>query len=393
MQLSRKTIAAGVYSIVVATLLLAASRADWLPDAQDRFTYDWRTYLFTERASEPVKDIVLLLINEKSLKGYPYLSPIDRGLLADLVTAIDATGPKAIGLDIILDRPTEAAKDVKLISALRNAKTKVILGALDSRGASVESLSEQEAFLSAIGRPAGHLFFATEENLLTLGDQAVRFMLPADSRPPSRPAFSQLLAEVDGEKLKPSSNLIFWRHPPAMGGADLFQRFTVEAHRDRNGSTLGTILPDAWKGAFAGKIVLIGGAFSDRDRHLTPLSIATGARIPGIQVHAQILAQLREGKSVFTMHWAVELFAVAAVAGLGFFSARRWRLSGDGWRTSFLALLALVALGIGFFWAFRLILPSATLSYAWLLGLLGGNRADWASAHWARLFCPSKPAA
>lgn len=220
-------------SILIGIALVAASRWNLLPEAPDQITYDWRTYLLTERAARPRDDIAIVLVDERSLSGYPYVSPIDRGMLAELVAAVDAAGPKAIGLDLIFDRATESAKDDALAAALRQTKAPVILGAVDSRGGEdAAGLTDQEAFLARTGRPAGHLFLAPEKNRLTLGDQAVRFTLPPASEAPSRSAFARLLAEVDSPKPEPASPLIYWRKPPAGGGAELFPTFTVPAHRD-----------------------------------------------------------------------------------------------------------------------------------------------------------------
>ena len=146
-------------------------------------------------------------------------------------------------------------------------------------------------------------------------------MLPPAEQPP-RPSFARLLADLDGKKPEPASPLIFWRRPPASGGADLFTAFTVPAHRDGNGTPKGSVLPESWRGALAGKIVLIGGGFRDRDLHLTPLTVASREPIHGVGIHAQILAQLRDGRSIHEMPWWVEFLIAAAVAGLGVYAAR-----------------------------------------------------------------------
>ncbi len=129
-----RVLAGILFSVASGLLLVAASRAKLLPAAPDKFTYDWRTYFLAEQAPTPRDDIAILLIDEHSLKGYSYISPIDRGLLAELVKYADASGAKAIGLDMILDRPTEPQKDEALAEAIRQARAPVILGAIDSRG-------------------------------------------------------------------------------------------------------------------------------------------------------------------------------------------------------------------------------------------------------------------
>ncbi len=377
-----------LFSIVAGLVLVAASHQKLLPAAPDKFTYDWRTYFLAEQAQRPRDDIVILLIDEHSLTGYNYLSPVDRGMMAELVKYADASGAKAIGLDMIFDRPTEPSKDDALAETLRQARAPVILGAIDGRGGeTAEGLAYQEAFIAKTGRPAGHVFFGAEQSqLLTLSDQIVRFWLPPSAEPPYRPAFTRLLAEVDGKKAEPASSLIYWRLPPANSGADLFPAFVVPAHRDGAGNPKGPVLPESWRSALAGKIVLIGGAFSDRDLHMTPLTVASLAPVHGVEIHAQILAQLRDGRSIRQMPWWAEFLAAAAVAGLGIIAARRWTLSGSGVISTTIAFLAIVTAGSLLFWEARFILPSATLFLAWALGLFAGNYAGAAAAWFGRVF-------
>ncbi len=381
-----RVIAGILFSVAAGLALAVASAAKLLPAAPDKFTYDWRTYFLAEQADRPRDDIALVLINEKSLEGYDYLSPIDRGLVADLVKAVDAAAPKAIGLDLIIDRHTDAGKDDALAEALRKAQAPVVLGAIDGRrGEGASSLAFQEKFIERTGRAAGHVYFGAEKNLLTLGDQAVRFMLPPSAQPPGRLAFARLLAEVDGKKPEPDSALIYWRHPPAGGGGELFPTFFVPTHRDEAGVMKGSVLPESWKSALTGKIVLIGGAFADRDLHLTPLTVASKTPGHGVEIHAQILAQLRDGRSMHdTPFWADFLLA-AVITGIGILAARRWTLSGGGLISTAIAFFAIVAAGAVMFRAGHVVLPSATLFLAWAIGLFAGNWADEAEVWIHRL--------
>jgi adenylate cyclase len=376
--LGKRIIAGLLFSILAGLVLVGASRAKLLPAAPDKFTYDWRTYLLAEQAPQPRGDIAIINIDERSLTGYNYISPIDRGLIAEVVKSVDEAGAKAIGLDFIIDRPTEPQKDAALVEAIRQARVPVVLGAVDARSREPgEGLAFQEDFIAKTGRAAGHIYFATERDGLTLSDQAVRFMLPPSKKPPHRPSLARLLADIGGKKPVPASRLIFWRRPPASGGAELFTAFTVPAHRDADGNPKGAALPESWRGALAGKIVLIGGAFRDRDLHLTPLTVASGEKVHGVGIHAQILAQLRDGRSIHEMPWWVEFLIAAVVAALGIYAARRWTLSGVGLIPTAIAFLAIVTAGGLLFWAEHIILPSATLFLAWAAGLFAGN---WAGA-------------
>ncbi len=380
--LGKRIIAGLLFSILAGLVLVAASRAELLPDAPDKFTYDWRTYLLAEQAPQPRRDIAIIYINERSLTGYHYISPIDRGLIAEVVKSLDEAGAKAIGLDIIIDRPTEPQKDAALAEAIRNARAPVILGAVDSRsGGPSEGLAFQEEFIAKTGRTAGHIYFAAERDGLTLGDQAVRFMLPPSEDPPHRRSFAQVLADVGGKKPEPGSRLIFWRRPPASGGADLFTAFTIPAHRGADGDPKGAALPESWRGALSGKTVLVGGGFRDRDVHLTPLTVASREKVHGVGIHAQILAQLRDGRAIYEMPWWMEFLIAATVAALGVFAAQRWTLSGVGVISTAIAFLAIVTAGGLLFWTEHIILPSATLFLAWAAGLFAGN---WAGAPGAK---------
>ena len=380
-RLSVKILTGLVFSLAAGLLLVGASRAKLLPAAPDKFTYDWRTYLFAERAPAPRKDIAIILVDEHSLNGYYYLSPIDRGLLAEVIKSVDEAGAKAIGLDVVLDRPTEPQKDKALMEAIKQARATVVLGAHDHRaGETADELAYQEKFIADTGRTAGHFYFAPEPDEFTLSDQAIRYLLPPSPEPPYRPGLAQALADIDGKKPAPESSLIYWRLPPSAAGAELFPEFVVPAHRDRDGNQTRPVLPASWKSALAGKTVLIGGGFSDRDKHMTPLTVATREAVLGIEIHAQILAQLLDGRSVHQIPWWAEFLVAALITGFGIVAAARWTISGSGIISTTIALVTVVAVGCFLFWYSSYLLPSATLFLAWALGLSAGNFGGKAEA-------------
>lgn len=383
---------AALASLAIAVTLVGLDRTGWLWEAPDELTYDWRTYLLTERATHPRDDIALVLIDEESLVGYGYVSPIDRRLTADVVGAIADAGAKAIGLDFIIDRPTEPAKDAAFVAALRAARARlpVVLGAIDDRsGVPDAALAFQADIVARAGVTPAQIYVASEQQRLAIGDQAVRYIVSAPG-PQQRPFFAQALAAAVGVRVTPASPLIAWQHPPAAAGANFVPTFTVPAHRDAAGTPTGDILPSSWRAALAGKIVLVGGAFRDRDRHLTPLSVATAERVPGVQIHAQILAQLLDARSVHQPELWQEILIVAGVAALGFLVAYRWQLTGDELRVSVIAFLLFVGLSFGLFAAFRFILPTATLFFAWPIALYAGRRA--LAIAWPSARSPAQPA-
>ena len=368
----------------VAVVLMAASLAGISPEGPDEWTYDWRTLFFSQSAERPRDDIAIILIDEESMREYDYISPIDRGLVAKLLQALDTAAPKAVGLDFIYDRRSEEKKTQGLIDTIRTMRSPIVFGAIDSRirGFKPEDLKYQEEFIAKTGREAGHVFFARQLDQLKIGDQVVRFMGERSPAPPHRKSIAQLLVEKAGatSPSEPASPFIAWLLPPP--GADLFPLFRVPRHKPDAGAE--TILPESWRPALRGKIVLIGGDFVDRDKHLTPLSVLDGAKMPGVVVQAQILAQLRDGRSIHEVPWKTELVLLAVVALLGFvvssfISAKRY-----DWLVYFCGLAVLVLLGVVLFSTYAIIIPSTTLFFAWTAGVTGGHYAGTV-AHKLRL--------
>ena len=70
---------------------------------------------------EQSQKIVLATITEETVALFQYRSPVDREFLANLIMLLQAKGAKAIGIDVLLDSPTEFEKDKYLKETLRNA--------------------------------------------------------------------------------------------------------------------------------------------------------------------------------------------------------------------------------------------------------------------------------
>jgi adenylate cyclase len=370
---SRLGVALGaVWAVLVAVGLIVLALANVLPEGPDEWTYDWRTFFFSPTADEPRKDVAIILINDTSLAEYDYVSPVDRSLIATLLKALDAAEPRAIGLDFIYDRRSDEAKTRQLIEALRTVKSPIVFGAIDLRvkGFTQENVDYQERFIRETGRDAGHVFFAREEEQLKIGDQVVRYMGDRSDKWP-RKSFAETIAEKAGAPpYEPATPYVAWQLPPD-GNDDLFTLFRVPRHAP--GSSPDKVLPPSWRQALKGKIVLIGGDFVDRDRHLTPMSVWDSAKMPGVLVQAQILAQLLDGRSVHIFAWQYELVLLAIVAFLGFLLARRWETKRYDWILYACGVAVLIVLGIVLFHTFSVITPTTTLFFAWTLGVTGGH--------------------
>ena len=337
-----------------------------LPHGPEHWSADYRTARWSKHPDTQHKRIALIYVTEKTLESYPYLSPTDRQLLANLVKAVDATGPAAIGFDFIVDRPTEAAKDAALIAALRDAKAAVVVGAINEDAhAPGGGHSFQSDYLAKVNRSVGHLHFeGTHPSKVVIRDDVVRLMAkPTASR--SYPAsFAEQLAQKVGSYPKPKSEYISWLLTPT-DNTETFLTLSAEQVLGKSG---GPALPI--KDMLNNRVVLIGGNFSDRDQHLIPLSVTEGRPYPGLFIHAQILAQIIDNRSLSTLSIPVQGIIYLLATAIGFWVGRRQ--TKIHLLTELVSVMALVAIGILAFIYASLIFPYTGVLLTWLAGVSAG---------------------
>lgn len=369
-----------LWAAAITACLAFLTNQNLLPEGPDKWTYDWRTYFFSERAAGQRDDIAMLVINEDTMADYPYIVA-DRGLLAAIVRALGEAHAKAIGLDFVFERPTEPSKDEALIRAIRSSTIPVVLGAIDPRAhlATRHSLDFQRDFfdnagVSALGRVrAGHVILSRRPDLLTAGDQIVRFISPPFNSDPSFESFARVLAEADGPKPPLHSDYIDWLLPPS-NAEETFATVVVPEHKPlTNFENTASILPSSMRSLLKGKIVLVGAEFVDRDLHLTPLSVADKRAVPGVTIQAQIVAQIRDGRSVTGLALWQQSVVVFLLACVGYILGWRARLHQYATATHFISIVILAAVGFLVFEHLKLIIPTTALLFGWLAGVIGGH--------------------
>ncbi len=368
------------WALLSATLILVLSFFNWLPEAPDKMTYDWRIANFSDKAKEQRKDIAVVLINDQSLDQYYTYSPIDRGLLAELVRAIDKAEPAAIGLDFIFDRNAEPEKTNALIDALQNAKAPIVLGAIDKRSKQVseKAFKRQEEFLKRANKKVGHLYFDNEKNPFKIDDNIIRFIGETSKNDPKIASFAETLARIKSKNIAIKSNYIAWQLKPDEGGKPLFPTLFVPEHAPVSGNGNGeTVLPDSFRPLLKNKIVLVGGSFIDRDQHLTPLSFFGETKTSGVYIHAQIIAQLLDDRWVQEFPKAIEFVVLLILSALGFFLGYRFKMREYDVLIGVLGIILLITLGVLAFAFTKTILPSTTLSFAWGLSVPAGHIYRW----------------
>lgn len=380
---------------VVAALLfagIATVSLTWLAhqglmvfQAPDKFAYDWRHALLSRREATTRPDLALVLIADETLSDYPFQQPVNRHFMASLVRALDEAGAKAIGIDFIFDRPTFPDHDRELIETIKSAKTPIVLGAIDNRGsAKANGLAFQKQFFAAAGvspqtQRIGHLYFDRAAQGLGRLDQTIRFVAPPTSNPDQIEAsFAEALVKTSGRNPKPigEGGHIAWLQRTAADGSLAVSEIVVPHHEEED-TTPDNVLPASWRASLKDKIVIVGGNFPDRDRHLIPPSISDGRRVPGAWIHANVAAQLIDGRSLRPLPYHVELAIVGLVAFVAFMAGRIFRLKNYELLVYVVGASVLAAVGLWLFWARGIILPSDTIFYAGLGGITFGHYSEW----------------
>ncbi len=242
-------------------------------------------------APAPDDRVVVLAIDEDTVDGLPARSPVDRQFLAEVVRAVDAARPAAIGLDLLLSRPTDAAKDAALREAIATAQAPVIIAWEEANvrgGDTAQGLSRRETeFAASFGARRGRADLPRD-----IADGLVRQLPEAGAVPP----FALALSEVAGGPGVMPAGRIVWAD-----GA-----FPVYSAR------LASMLPAAW---LEGKIVLVGTDLAEVDRHRTPWAAGEGGDAPGVVIHAHIVSQILSGlERLPAPVWLVALLALAGAA-------------------------------------------------------------------------------
>ena len=337
-----------------------------LPHGPEHWSADLCTALLSDQLKGQHPRIAIVEVDEQTLRESNYLSPVDRSTLAAIVRGLIEADVKVIGLDFVFDRHTEDAKDKELLDVIKGSSVPIVLGALDEPSA--ENQAFESAFLAVASRPIGHLYYGEHHNPAVITDQVIREM--ADPREyPGRQSFAELVARAAGTYRPPASLVISWLRPPKDGR----ETFLTLSGQDVLGRGLKDPLP--LKEMLAGKIVLVGGNFIDRDQHLTPFSVLRSDWYPGVFVHAQIVAQLSDAnrRPILMLGWLGWLFLVALAAVGGFTAGRSPRLSRRRPGVEIVAVIGFIAVSVLSFEFARFVFPFIAVLLGWGWGEMVGH--------------------
>lgn len=345
----------------------------------EHWTADWRTALLADRLDHLHPDIAVVVFNSETLAGRPSLLTVPRDLHAEVIRTIDAAHPRAIGLDFYFVHATDPNKDRAFAETLRTTIAPLVVGAANESADQFNEgqLTYQRAFTQEIGRATGYI------NLRHDRDDIVRFTSPSVISTAYPESFAVRLAQLGGSpSLANVSSLSARRIAWLWGPGHNPQPFlTIPAQELLPGSSDAKVQGILQE--LSGKIVITGIDLPYVDRHRTPFSLWTGQPMLGVMVHAQILAQLLDGRRRSDLSPAGDRLFLSAVGLFGL--ALGWRY----WqrRANFLSLgvatAVLVAIDAALFLWWRTALPLTLALYVWGVAVTAG--------HHLRKVCVSAP--
>ena len=247
-------------------------------------------------------NIVVVAINEQTLSQFPYRSPVDRAFLANLLTTLSAKHPRAIGIDLLFDQPTETPKDAALQKVIATSKVPLVIAYTDSPALVT---TQQSAYVDSFvpARWRGNVTLATDQF------DTARWIFPGakDHTGHYVTGFVRKLAADAGVKTPEKLVPLAWHGKPSPD-VPAFKEYPAQ---------MAAFLPAPW---FEGKIILIGSDESLIDRHRTPYAAVfqgIAGNLPGIVIHAHALSQLLDHRAPPYAAWETNFIITLLCAIMG----------------------------------------------------------------------------
>lgn len=349
-------------SLIVTIITVPFTQIPPLHTFEARYADLLMTFLAAE--TKPSEDIVVVKITEETLAKLPYRSPLDRGLLSDVLEKLLEANPKAIGIDMLLDQPSEKAKDDRLFKILEDNSDKIFVVYADGQdGLSASQVAYENKVLEHASKAIAVLPKDSSDGI-------VRHFLEGRVYGDSvMPSLAHAVAGTWQKQLSNGHSRIVYQHKENGLPRDIP---SYPAHAIK-------VLPPAW---FADKYILIGVDLPFVDRHRTPFTSSRGeveGFMPGVLIHAHILDQLLSDVRINDVVGllGIILFWISGFIGILMVSIRL---------TVWLRVLALVvglAACIGFslliFETKSMLVPTIPMLVTMLLSALLGSAILWQS--------------
>lgn len=291
-------------TIILVTVAVSYSAERFLPFV--RVAENWSRDLRTATLTPPEPQsgqIVVVAVTEDTLAAFPYRSPLDRLYLSQLLRTLERKGARLIGLDMLLDQPSEEAKDGALRETMRDLSVPLAVASPEAVGGITK---RQAAFASTF---LANLHTGVPAVVKDPFDGVVRaVVLTSGLSDRPHPGFVTVIARQLGLSV-PGGEVLYLRYrgrPDARTAP-----FAVyPAHSV-------PLLPDDW---IRDRIVLVGADLTFTDRHRTPFSVLAGAGfgdMPGVLIQAHALSQILEGRQSPQLAAWKNLLVIVLLAAIG----------------------------------------------------------------------------
>jgi adenylate cyclase len=314
---SRSSSASAGLGLALLALLLAHSTG-WLPlravDALDAALYDQRLRAFAGARADA--RIAVVDIDERALAAVGRW-PWPRERLATLVDRLfDAEGVRLVGLDMILAEPESKAADARLAATL--ARHPAVLGFhLNAQPGSPRQGDLPAGLPGAVLAAAWPTWHGHAGNLPALQQAAagagfVNAAIDRDGLTRRAPLFARYEGQAYGSlamamayTLRGDAALALSRLADAQG--QVLLPYPAPSARVLHVSAADVLAGSVPANALRGRAVLVGMAAAGLiDQHSTP----TGELLPGVELHANLLAGLLAGRLPQSPVWAPALTAL-----------------------------------------------------------------------------------
>jgi len=287
--------------IVILTVAFATLPARYISiiSIAENWASDMRFSIFNT-PSQTDNQIVIVRITEETLAKLPYRSPVDRGFLADKIQYLQGLGIRAIGLDILFDQPTEAEKDARLQTLLRQSDIPIITGWTDlETGLTETQYTFQKDYLQGVRSGFSNLYKDPVDGTVR------NVFVGKETQDGFKYSFASEIAKAVGAAPLKESVRIQYRSPPD-ADTPAFPMYAIDVIE---------FLPKEW---FKDKIVMIGADLPFGDRHRTPFAAALGPKdgvIPGVMIQSHMLSQIIENRTEKGTSLIAEI-TIATILGL-----------------------------------------------------------------------------
>ena len=381
-------------TLLFLLLGLYVARSGWeiqLASDAERALYDLRVKSTAEIIAEPDPRITLVVYNDSTLELLGKRSPLDRRMLAQALTALDRMGARAIGIDILIDQAQP--EDEELVRAFQAMRTPTFLAfaTAASNPEQMERWQEQflRDFLDRVGSPQVRPASIRMEP--DLEDGVIRrWSVQGEGSPP---LLTTAMAPIHPEFRAYNGSIDF--QLPADPEVGRFPKLAIEVLAQLETGELPSEARTAVEAGLAeqirGRYVLIGGDIHDLDDFETPLTRFDLGWMKGLEVHAEMLAQLLDGRMPARLPgWALWIAALGVVVAGALTSLVEWR----GWKLALGIVVQIAFFGDLPFYLQSIHvdtigLPAGGWATGWLLAFVGVGTAARAVGSEQRRFAQS----